>query len=42
LRERHDLLLALSDRLLAQEVVEGAELRQMIAPLVAEVPTHKD
>ena len=38
LEERHDLLLALSDRLLAQEVVEGAELRQMIAPLIEEVP----
>jgi len=42
LEERHDLLLALSDRLLAQEVVEGAELRQMIGPLVEEVPTNKD
>ena len=42
LEERHDLLLALSDRLLAQEVVEGAELREMIAPLVTEAPTHTE
>jgi cell division protease FtsH len=42
LEERHDLLLALSDRLLAQEVVEGAELRQMIAPLIEEVPPSRD
>jgi cell division protease FtsH len=42
LEERHDLLLALSDRLLAQEVVEGAELREMIAPIVADVPTHTE